>query len=130
MTNGQGGSGGFDLNRPTIIAGLYILSFFVGLTGLVGVVLAYVWRGENASNAMGGGFGSSSGAWEQSHYSYLINTFWLGLAGTVIGVLLTLVVIGIPILIATVVLTVVRSVLSLIAAQKHEPMPRPDSWTW
>ncbi len=39
-------AGGFDLNRPTIINLLYIASFITGITGIIGVVLAYVWKGE------------------------------------------------------------------------------------
>ena len=109
-------AGGFDFNRPTIIALLYIASTVLGVTALVGVVLAYVWKGEVAA------------AWEASHYSYLIRTFWLGLIGGFIGVLTLIVGIGFLILLATAVLVIVRSVLSLIAAQKCEAMPKPDTW--
>lgn len=108
--------GGFDMNRPTIISLLYLSSFFVGVTGIAGVVLAYVWKGE------------PQGDWERSHYSYLIRTFWIGLIGSVVGVLLLIVVIGFLILLATMGLVVARSVLSLIRAQKREPMPNPDTW--
>ena len=37
---------GFDFNRPTIIALLYLASFLTGITGLVGLILAYVWKSE------------------------------------------------------------------------------------
>lgn len=37
---------GFDFNYPTIVAILYIASFIVGVTGLIGVILCYIWRGE------------------------------------------------------------------------------------
>lgn len=107
---------GFDLNYPTIISLLYLASVVTGITGLVGVVLAYVWRGETRD------------PWEASHYTYLINTFWIGLLGTVIGVALMIVVIGVFIWIGTMVLVVVRTVLSLLRAQKHEPMPNPTTW--
>ncbi len=36
--------GGFDLNHPTIISLLYLGSFITGITGIVGIVLAYIWR--------------------------------------------------------------------------------------
>lgn len=107
---------GFDLNYPTIISLLYFASFVTGITGLVGVVLAYIWRSEARE------------PWEASHYTYLINTFWIGLLGSVIGFLLLIVVIGVFVWIAAMVLVVVRSILSLLRAQKHEPMPNPDSW--
>ncbi len=112
----QPASGGFDLNRPTIISLLYLSSFVLGVTGLVGVVLAFIWKGEPHD------------AWMDSHYTYLINTFWLGLAGSVIGFILAIVLIGFAILFAVAALVIVRSVLSLINAQKQQPMPNPDSW--
>jgi uncharacterized membrane protein len=108
---------GFEFNNPTIISLLYLASFVTGITGLVGVVLAFVWRGEPKAE------------WEASHYDYLIRTFWIFLIGTIVGVILTIVLIGIPILIAVSVLVVVRCVMSLLAAQKRLPMPNPGSWT-
>lgn len=109
-------TGGFDFNQPTIISLCYLASFITGITGLVGVVLAYVWKGEPKAE------------WEVSHYQYLIRTFWIGLIGSIIGFVLLLVLIGIFVLLAVAALVGVRSVLSLINAQKHAPMPNPDSW--
>lgn len=110
-------SGGFDLNRPTIISLLYLGGFITGISGLVGLVLAFVWKGE-----------AGPGSWEQTHYQYLINTFWIGLAGSIIGVILMIVLIGIFLLMAVGALVVVRCVMSLINAQKQQPMPNPGSW--
>lgn len=109
---------GFEFNHPTVISLLYLASFITGVTAVVGVILAYVWRGE-----------AGQAPWAESHYAYLIRTFWIGLIGTVVGVILTMVLIGIFLLLATALLVIVRSVMSLLAAQKHEPMPNPDSWT-
>jgi uncharacterized membrane protein len=109
-------TGGFDFNQPTIISLLYIASFITGITGIVGVILAFVWKGEPKAD------------WEASHYQYLINTFWIGLIGSVVGVVLMIVLIGLLVLLAVAALVVVRSVLSLINAQKQAPMPNPGSW--
>lgn len=114
--NAPQSTGGFDFNRPTIISLLYLGSFVAGITGIIGVVLAFVWRGEPHAD------------WESSHYTYLVNTFWVGLAGAILGMLTMLVGIGILIMGATVVLVIVRSVLCIIQAQKHLPMPKPDTW--
>lgn len=108
-------AGGFDANRPTIISLLYLGSFITGISGLVGIVLAHVWSGE------------SDDAWTASHYQYLIRTFWIGFLASIIGVVLSIVLIGIPILMATAVWVGVRSVMSLIKAQKQEPMPDPET---
>ena len=42
--------------------------------------------------------------------------------------LLLIVAIGILVLIAVSILVIVRSVMSLLNAQKHAPMPNPGSW--
>lgn len=75
-----------------------------------------VWKGEAKSE------------WEASHYTYLIRTFWIGFIGTVISIFLMIVLIGFLLWAAVAVLMVVRCVLSLINAQKHEPMPNPETW--
>ena len=109
-------STGFDFNRPTIISLLYLSSMVLGVTGLVGLVLAYIWKGEPHAE------------WETSHYAYLIRSFWLGLIGFGVGLLLAIVLIGFVVWLAVGVLIVVRSVLSLVNAQKQQPMPNPDTW--
>ncbi len=105
----------FDLNQPTIISLLYLSSFVFGVTSIVGVVLAYVWKSEPKEE------------WEVSHYQYLINTFWIGLVGSFISVLLMLVLVGFLLIIGVAVLVAVRCVFSLINAQKREPMPNPGT---
>lgn len=109
-------SGGFDLNKATIISLLYIAGFFVGITGLVGVVLAFVWQDEVA------------GTWEESHLQFHIRTFVIGLIGSVIGVILSIILIGIPLLVAVAVWVLVRTILALLKAQKQEPITDPKSW--
>lgn len=107
---------GFDFNHPTIISLLYISSAVLGITAIVGVVLAYVWKGE------------AHAEWETSHYEYLIRTFWIGLIGAVVSIMLMIVLIGFLLMVAVGVLVVVRCVLSLINAQKQQPMPNPGTW--
>ena len=114
-TPGQSAAG-FDFNRPTIVSLLYLSSFFLGVTVIVGLVLAYVWKGEPHAD------------WESSHYQYLIRTFWLGLIGAIVSTLFMIVLIGFLMLTAVGVLVIVRCVLSLVNAQKQQPMPNPETW--
>lgn len=107
----------FELNNPTVICLLYFASFLTGVTAIIGVVLAFVWRGEPKAD------------WELSHYQYLINTFWIGLVGGILGFVLMIVLIGFLILPAVSIWVIVRTVMSLLRAQKREPMPDPNSWT-
>lgn len=112
--SGPPASGGFDFNHPTIISLCYLSSLILGFTGIVGIVLAYVWRDQ----AQG---------WEQSHFTYLIRTFWIGLVGSIISFVLMIVLIGFLTGIAVAVWVIVRSVMSLVKAQKQEPMPDPET---
>ena len=105
-------SSSFDLNQPTIIALCYLGSFVTGLSGLVGIVLAHVWQGDNGEE------------WAASHFTYLIRTFWIGLA---VSVLLTITIIGMLALPLPMIWVAVRSIMSLIKAQKREPMPDPKT---
>jgi len=111
----QPASNSFDLNNPTIISLLYLSSVILGITAIIGLVLAYVWRGEDHPE------------WQTSHYQYLINTFWIGLIGSVISVILMLLLVGFLLIVAVAVLVVVRCILSLINAQKQQPMPNPGT---
>ncbi|TNE57183.1 MAG: hypothetical protein EP341_04240 [Sphingomonadales bacterium] len=107
--------GGFDMNRPTIVSLLYVLSFATGITGIIGVIMAYIWRGEMHE------------PWLESHYTYLIRTFWIGLLASIVAGVLSLVFIGMLLFPVIAVWFGVRSVLSLVKAQKREPMPDPET---
>jgi uncharacterized membrane protein len=109
---------GFDFNHPTIVALLYLASFVVGITGLVGLILAYVWRGESA------------GGWEASHYTFHIRTFWIALVAGVLSAILMIVLIGFLGFVLIGIWVIVRSVLALLQAQKRQPVPNPESWLW
>jgi uncharacterized membrane protein len=110
-------TGGFDFNRSTILGMLYLASFGVIFTAIVAVVLGYVWKNE-ANNA----------EWEESHFRYHIRTFWIALIGTAVSIPLMIVLVGFLLWVLVAVLVVVRSILSMIAAQQHKPMPNPDTW--
>lgn len=107
---------GFDANQPTIIGLCYLGGFLSGgLTSLVGVVLAHIWQGDNDEE------------WAASHFSYLIRTFWFGFVGGIIAFFLTFVLIGLLLFPLLAIWVGVRSVMSLIKAQKREPMPDPTT---
>lgn len=106
---------GFEFNRPTIVSLLYLASCVTGVTLIIGVVLAYVWKGEPHQ------------PWEETHYTYLIRTFWIAVVGTVLGMLTLLIGIGFLILPGIGIWALVRTVLSLVGAQKREPMKDPET---
>lgn len=109
---------GFDLNRPTIIGLLYLVGVITALPTIIALILAYIWRGEPHE------------PWEDSHYRYLIRTFWLALVYGVIGFMTTLLGIGFLILLLVPVWMIVRSIVSIGAAQRHQPVDNPGTWLW
>ena len=109
-------AGNFELNRPTIVGLLYAGSYLTGLSGLIGLVLAYVWKGEPHE------------PWEATHYTYLIRSFWIGLAAIIVGVFTMLIGIGFLLFGGAGIWFLVRLVLSLVNAQKRQPMPNPETY--
>ena len=71
-----------------VVYGCYALGFFIGLTWLVGVIIAYVKRDDAA------------GTWLATHYRWQIRSFWWsllwGMLSAPIGFVLFLTIIGIP----------------------------------
>ncbi|MDJ1006443.1 MAG: hypothetical protein QNJ13_01350 [Paracoccaceae bacterium] len=94
---------------------LYLASLVLGVSGLVGVVLAYVNRNK-------------AGGWVETHYTYQIRTFWIGLLYVVIALALSLLLIGFLLMIAVAVWFIVRCVLGLQRAAQGQPVANPTSW--
>jgi uncharacterized membrane protein len=94
---------------------LYLASLVIGVTGIVGVVLAYINRGK-------------AGGFVESHYTFLIRTFWIGILYALISVVLIIVVIGFPLMFAVAVWFIARCILGIQALQRGEPVKNPQSW--
>jgi uncharacterized membrane protein len=114
---------------PGIAYALYIAALFNGFTALFGVVMAYVCRDTASPNV-------------KTHYDFLIGTFWksvpiLLIAGVAfaVGMVLSIVLIGIPIVMAAVFLAgawwvwfFIRCVLGAVYLFQGQPHPRPNTW--
>lgn len=94
---------------------LFVASIFVGLTGLVGVIIAYINKTE-------------SSPWLQTHYQFQIRTFWISILFTVIAIITMFIAIGFIILFATLIWLVVRCVKGYQLLDKRLPHPDPTSW--
>jgi uncharacterized membrane protein len=106
------------------------------------VILAYIWRSEPQTEE-----------WEKTHYTYLIQTFWIGLVLTFGGLFVWFAAIFalLPpagtsnqgpddptffivffgmffVWLAAAIWFCTRCILSLIKAGKREPMPKPRTW--
>lgn len=94
---------------------LYLVGFVIGITPLIGVVIAYVNRGK-------------SEPWVETHYTWAIRTFWIGILFSLIGVVLALVLIGFLLLFAVAVWFIVRCIVGLQAVGRNEPIRNPKAW--
>src|SRR5690554_696347 len=65
-----------DTTMPMVVYALYLASFVVSFTSVIGVVIAYVYRGKGPE-------------WLDEHYRYQIRTFWIGLLYASVATLLT-----------------------------------------
>lgn len=100
---------------PIIIYILYLASLFLPITGLIGIIMAYVNKGTDSSIL-------------ESHYQFQIRTFWIGLLYAVIGALLTMLVIGWLVLLFYVIWIIVRCVKGIKHLNQQQPIPNPTSW--
>jgi uncharacterized membrane protein len=94
---------------------LYLLSLVIGVTALVGVVMAYLNKREAPE-------------WVQTHYRSQIRTFWIGLLFWTIGGLTTLFQIGWLIVFLTAVWWIIRCVKGMQYLGKQQPHPNPETW--
>jgi uncharacterized membrane protein len=70
-----------------IVWGLYLASFFsLATTQIIGLIIAYVKRSDAAGTPF------------ESHMIYAIRTFWIGLGVELIGLILSVVGIGVGVL--------------------------------
>ncbi len=98
-----------------VIYVLYLAGLVIGVSVLIGVVIAYVNRGK-------------AGGWVDTHYTWAIRTFWIGIAYAVVSFILMLAAIGFLLLFATAVWFIVRCIIGLQAASRGEAIKNPESW--
>ena len=104
-------SGGTDLRQYTmIIYILYLASILIGVTAIVGVIMAYVKRADFA------------GTEYEDHITYLIRTFWISVIGSLIGFVLTFILIGFFILLAVGIWFIYRSIAGFIKFNDNKPI--------
>lgn len=94
---------------------LYFVSYFTGITALIGVIIAHVQF-------------ASADALLSTHYRFQIRTFWIGILYLAIGIVLTSAVVGIAVLFWWFIWSLVRNVKGVLALNESKPIANPSSW--
>jgi uncharacterized membrane protein len=106
-----------EADNANIVYILYLVGLLVGVTSIVGVIMAYVNRGDAPD-------------WVQTHYRFQIRTFWIGLLYGLIGLLTFIIVIGVFWLMFVMVWWIVRCVKGMQAISRGAPYEKPATWMW
>jgi uncharacterized membrane protein len=94
---------------------LYFVGYFTGITALVGVIIAHVQIGD-------------ADPMLRSHYQFQIRTFWIGVLYVAVGIVLSMIVIGIAVLLWWFIWSLIRNVKGLLALNEGRPVGNPRSW--
>lgn len=104
-----------DTTMAFVAYALYLASFVVGFTSIIGVVIAYIYRGNGP-------------AWLDEHYRYQIRTFWIGLLYATVTICLAFVLIGLPLMLVLAVWFIVRCIKGFKGLQEKRAPHNVDSW--
>ena len=104
-----------DKNRrvktlATFVYALQALSFFVGITFIVGLIINYVKRDD------------VKGTFAQSHFDWQIRTFWVALGFTILGIITLIILVGYVILFATSIWLIYRIVKGWLYLNDERPV--------
>jgi uncharacterized membrane protein len=97
-------------NLTQVVYILYALSYFTGITAIVGIIVNYVKKDDVA------------GTWLESHFRWQIRTFWFGLLWAVIGVATAFLLIGGVILFANFCWIIYRIVKGWLNLNDNKPI--------
>ncbi len=94
----------------TLVYALQAASFLVGVTVFAAIIVNYIKLDE------------TRGTWVESHFRWQIRTFWFSLLWGVLGVILSVVLVGYLILAANVVWFVYRIVKGWLYLSENRPL--------
>ena len=97
-------------NLTQVVYILYALSYFAGITAIIGIIINYVKKEEVA------------GTWLESHFRWQIRTFWFCLLWAVIGAATVVILIGFAILFANFCWIIYRIVKGWLNLNDNKPM--------
>ncbi len=104
-------------NMAKLVYALYLVGLIVGITPIIGVIIAYIYRGEAPD-------------WVKTHFQLQIRTFWIGLLMVVIGIVTMFILIGWLVFLFYLIWLIVRCIIGFKAISANQPYPKPESWLW
>jgi uncharacterized membrane protein len=93
------------------------VSLVVGITGVAGVIMAYVNRADAPE-------------WVKTHYFFQIRTFWIGLLYGAVSVICIFFIVGLFMLPLVVVWLIIRCAKGMQLLSRGAPYPAPATWLW
>jgi uncharacterized membrane protein len=99
------------------LAGVVARHLIVGVTAIIGLVMAYV-------NRVG------APEWVKTHYRFQIRTFWIGLLYGFLSLLTVFIVVGLFFGVFTFIWWIVRSVKGLKLLAQGAAHEKPATWLW
>ena len=101
---------------PKIIYILYLVAVVIGITSIIGVILAYIYRDDAPD-------------WLKSHYRFQIRTFWIGLLYALVGsLILSSLQLNLLVFLALLIWLVARCAKGLKYLSQRQAHPDPLSW--
>ena len=94
---------------------LYLAGIVFGITGLIGVIMAYINKGDAPE-------------WLKTHYQFQIRTFWIGFLYLAIGAITSVVIVGWFIILFWVIWLIIRCVKGMKALDQQQAHPNPTGW--
>ncbi|MGD9925771.1 MAG: DUF4870 family protein [Pseudorhodoplanes sp.] len=95
---------------------LYLGTYITAISAIAGLVIAYMKRRQFAGTPY------------ESHMISAIRTFWISIVIGIVGLVLTLLGIGVLLLFALAVWQIFRCVRGLVRAINNEPIENPEGW--
>ncbi len=94
---------------------LYLVGCVIGPAAIVGIIMAYMGKGKGD-------------ALTDNHATNQINIFWKFVLYMVVSMILTMVVIGILTMLASIVWFIIRNIKGMQALSAGQPVANPGSW--
>ncbi|QDW42257.1 hypothetical protein FFI89_033835 [Bradyrhizobium sp. KBS0727] len=104
-----------DDSLALIVYLLYGAGYFFLIPAIAGVIIAHI-KADDADPVL------------RSHYQFQIRTFWIGFLYITIGFVLSVVLIGIPILAWWFLWSLIRIIKGITSVNEHKPIANPRSW--